>query len=58
MKLSFPQTRKRRSNVSGVERPAGTYVQCLDCAKELEYDWRAMKIVHGQKKVKVREQEA
>jgi hypothetical protein len=23
----------------------GTYVACLDCGKELPYDWREMKVI-------------
>lgn len=30
-RTTFPQTRKRR-----------TYVACLDCGKEFNYDWRTM----------------
>jgi hypothetical protein len=41
---SFPITVKR-----GRRNPAalvtGTYVVCLDCGKELPYDWQQMKIV-------------
>ena len=25
--------------------PTGTYVVCLDCGKELAYDWQEMRIV-------------
>lgn len=27
----------------------GTYVVCLDCGKELSYDWREMRVVEGRK---------
>ena len=41
---SFPITVKK-----GRRSPAafatGTYVVCLDCGKELSYDWKQMKIV-------------
>jgi len=41
---SFPITVKK-----GRRSPAafatGTYVVCLDCGKELPYDWKQMKIV-------------
>jgi hypothetical protein len=41
---SFPITVKK-----GRRSPAafatGTYVVCLDCGKELAYDWKQMKIV-------------
>jgi len=42
---SFPRT------VHGVARHAtaasltGTYVVCLDCGKELAYDWNNMKVI-------------
>ena len=41
---SFPITVKK-----GRRSPAafatGTYVVCLDCGKELPYDWKQMKII-------------
>ena len=45
---SFPMTPSRRnvlpgSNFSGPKR-SGTYVVCLDCGKELEYDWKEMRM--------------
>jgi hypothetical protein len=44
---SFPIT-VRHSSIK-VEVPAaavtGTYVACLDCGRELPYDWRKMKVV-------------
>ena len=41
---SFPRTirRGRRSAAASV---TGTYVVCLDCGKELAYDWKSMKVV-------------
>ena len=41
---SFPRTIKRsgRSTAAAV---TGTYVVCLDCGKELPYDWKTMKVV-------------
>ena len=43
-RYSFPLTVKK-----GPRRRAafatGTYVVCLDCGKELPYDWQQMKIV-------------
>ena len=41
---SFPITvkRGRRSAAAAV---TGTYVVCLECGKELPYDWHQMKIV-------------
>jgi len=42
----FPITVKkgRRSPAALV---TGTYVVCLDCGKEMAYDWKQMKIVHA-----------
>ncbi len=42
---TFPITAK-----AGQKRPAaaeltGTYVVCMDCARELAYDWHEMKLV-------------
>ena len=43
-RYSFPITVKkgRRSPAASV---TGTYVVCLDCGKEMAYDWKQMKIV-------------
>ncbi len=46
-RYSFPITiRSRRATAPR----AGTYVVCLDCGKELAYDWNAMKVVQAQAK--------
>ena len=41
---SFPRTIRQ-----GARSPAasvtGTYVVCLECGKELPYDWKSMKVV-------------
>ena len=48
---SFPITVKK-----GRRSPAafqtGTYVVCMDCGKELPYDWKQMKIVSGHEAVR------
>ena len=44
-KLTFPITSRpgqRRSEAAAV---TGTYVTCLDCGKELPYDWNQMKVI-------------
>jgi hypothetical protein len=44
-RYSFPQTVRpgiRRSRAASV---TGTYVVCLDCGKELPYDWQEMRVV-------------
>ena len=40
-KTTFPLTVPRKPG-SNVDR--GTYVVCLECGSEFEYDWQAMKI--------------
>jgi hypothetical protein len=44
---SFPITVRHSSIKTEVPAAAltGTYVACLDCGKELPYDWRSMKVV-------------
>jgi len=41
---SFPRT-IRRGTRSPAASVTGTYVVCLDCGKELPYDWKSMKVV-------------
>ena len=43
---SFPITVKK-GNRSRAAFPTGTYVVCLDCGREMPYDWKQMKIVHA-----------
>jgi hypothetical protein len=43
---TFPLTPARRvagNSISNAVR-IGTYVTCLDCGKEFEYDWQAMRL--------------
>lgn len=45
-RYSFPLTVRpglRRNTAASL---TGTYVVCLDCGKELAYDWNEMKIVN------------
>jgi hypothetical protein len=44
-RYSFPITIRAGSRRSGGAARTGTYVVCLDCGKELSYDWHAMKVV-------------
>jgi len=46
-RYSFPITVRHSSIKAEVPAAAhtGTYVACLDCGKELPYDWRQMKVV-------------
>ncbi len=41
---TFPRS-MRRGQRSAAASLTGTYVVCLDCGKELPYDWKAMKVV-------------
>jgi len=43
-RTTFPITPARRSQMSGDGSRRGTYVVCLDCGKEFDYDWQGMKI--------------
>jgi len=45
-RYSFPITVKRGRR-SAAAIVTGTYVVCLDCGKELPYDWKQMKIVEA-----------
>jgi hypothetical protein len=45
-RYSFPITIKKGKR-SGAAFATGTYVVCLDCGKELPYDWKQMKVVNG-----------
>lgn len=45
-RYSFPITVKKGAR-SRAAFPTGTYVVCLDCGKEMPYDWKKMKIVRG-----------
>ena len=42
-RTTFPLTPSRRSKISDGTRN-GTYVVCLDCGKEFDYNWKEMRI--------------
>ena len=45
---SFPMTiRNKNSNAANAPLRIGTYVVCLDCGKELPYNWTEMKIARA-----------
>jgi hypothetical protein len=46
-RYSFPITIKKGPR-SRAAFATGTYVVCLDCGKELPYDWKQMKVVSAQ----------
>ena len=45
---SFPITVRKGARRSSAAALTGTYVVCLDCGKELPYDWQGMRIVGSQ----------
>jgi hypothetical protein len=48
-RYSFPLTVKTGQR-SRAAFPTGTYVVCLDCGKEMPYDWKEMRVIGvGQK---------
>jgi hypothetical protein len=42
-RTTFPQTPTRKSSGYSASR-SGTYVTCLDCGKELAYNWDEMRV--------------
>jgi hypothetical protein len=42
---SFPITPRSAARRGSAACLTGTYVVCLDCSKELPYDWNTMKVV-------------
>lgn len=48
---SFPITIKRGVRRSSTAAPAGTYVVCMECGRELPYDWESMKVGSGYERI-------
>ena len=44
-RYSFPITVRGGSRRNRAAFRTGTYVVCLDCGKELAYDWQEMRVV-------------
>lgn len=44
-RYSFPITVRGKSRRTQAASLTGTYVVCLDCGKELPYDWKEMKVI-------------
>lgn len=44
-RYSFPVTIRRGTRRPQAAALTGTYVACLDCGKELAYDWQEMKVI-------------
>ncbi|HUM06323.1 MAG TPA: hypothetical protein VLT90_12740 [Terriglobales bacterium] len=42
---SFPITVRAGSRRNRAASRTGTYVVCLDCGKELPYDWKEMRVL-------------
>jgi hypothetical protein len=42
---SFPMTVRSGSKRNEAAALTGTYVVCLDCGKELPYDWNEMRVI-------------
>jgi len=42
---SFPITVRASSRRSQAATLTGTYVVCLECGKELPYDWKEMRVI-------------
>ena len=42
---SFPITVRSSSRRSQAATLTGTYVVCLECGKELPYDWKEMRVI-------------
>ncbi len=43
-RTTFPLTPSRRTQLSSEVSRQGTYVVCLDCGKEFDYDWKSMRV--------------
>ncbi len=44
-RYSFPVTVRGTARRPQAAALTGTYVACLDCGKELPYDWQEMKVI-------------
>ena len=44
-RYSFPVTIRGKGRRPQAAALTGTYVACLDCGKELPYDWQEMKVI-------------
>ena len=44
-RYSFPITVRGNARRNKAAAVTGTYVVCLDCGKELPYDWNEMRVV-------------
>ena len=51
-RYSFPITVRRGTRRSKAASVTGTYVVCLDCGKEMPYDWQHMKVLTSQRRIR------
>ncbi|HWZ83918.1 MAG TPA: hypothetical protein VNW47_14905 [Terriglobales bacterium] len=49
-RYSFPMTARAGSRRNKPGARLGTYVVCLDCGKEFDYDWKEMRVLDGSSK--------
>lgn len=56
-RYSFPMTVRPGIRRNAAASLTGTYVVCLDCGKELAYDWKEMRVIDAseQRRARVRE---
>jgi hypothetical protein len=43
-RTTFPLTPSRRAQLSSKVIRQGTYIVCLDCGKEFDYNWKEMRV--------------
>ena len=43
-RTTFPLTPARRTQLTSESTRQGTYVVCLDCGKEFDYNWKEMRV--------------
>ena len=53
-RYSFPITIRATSRRSNAAARTRTYVVCVDCGKEMSYDWSEMKVVEPQRQESAR----
>jgi hypothetical protein len=51
-RYSFPITARRGIRRSPAASVTGTYVVCLDCGKEMPYDWKEMKVLTSARRIR------
>ena len=56
-RTTFPLTPSRRTQMTEGTR-SGTYVVCLDCGKEFDYNWKEMRIGSPVEKVALHTRES